>query len=296
LQTWGKFGVLILPASDGAIGGVVGQLPQQVRTKWHAALKSDHFRKRRVESLDLPAALQSFDKLVTLSGDVRVACLEETRALCFGLDEDALSMVTPDGNFEICRFEFADQSHFVRREAELWDRIILSGTHRNDIWKDRFRELGFNSRSIAVIDRYCLLRFEKLYFEGKSCGLTFFMKKLIEIPRKKGHALNIFTSDLDIDQKNALTHLRKTVSQISLPVAMSLHLHVIPDYVFSKVAHDRFLRFDSIVTSVGNGLRVFENEVCDKNFDCSLKWDADSEFRGKVEGMLRSASRSERIV
>jgi hypothetical protein len=240
LRSWGKFGVLVLPALDGAIAQVVARLPQQVRTKWLVALKSDQFRRRAVQTLDLPAALQSFDKLVALGGDIKLACLEETRAFCFGLDEDTLSKVTPDGSFEICRFEFVDQSHFFRGEAELWDRMIFAGTHRDDIWLDRFNELALHARNIAIIDRYCLSNFEKFYFKGKPCGLTFFLNRIARLPRKRGHALNIFSSDVDIDYATTANRLRRTLARIKFPSGTALHLHVIRDYVFSKVAHDRF--------------------------------------------------------
>lgn len=296
LQSWGKYGVLVMPALDGAIGEVLARLPQQLRTKWLAALKSAQFRRRVIGTLDLPEALQSFDKLVTLSSNIKLACLEETRAFCFGLDEDTLSKLTPDGSFEICRFEFIDQSHFFRSEAELWDQMIYAGTRRDHIWLDRFSGLALDARNIAIIDRYCLNNFEKLYYRGKACGLTFFLNKVAKLPREKSQSLNIFTSDVDIEYVATTDHLREIVDKIKFPFGMTLHLHVIRDYVFSKVAHDRFLRFDAIVTSIGNGLRIFENEVSDINFDCALKWVSVSDFREKIEAKLRSESQSERIL
>jgi hypothetical protein len=299
LQSWGKYGVLVLPALDGTIGEVLARLPQQMRTKWLNALKSAQFRRRVIGSLDTPEALQSFDKLVALSSDIKLACLEETRAFCFGLDEDTLSKLAPDGSFEICRFEFIDQSHFFRSEAELWNRMIYAGTDRNHIWLiwlERFNGLALDARNIAIIDRYCLNNFEKLYHRGKACGLTFFLNKVAKLPRGKSQSLNIFTSDVDIEHVATTKHLRESIGKIKFPFGMTVHLHVIRDYVFSKVAHDRFLRFDAIVTSIGSGLRIFENDVSDINFDCALKWDSVSDFRGNVEAKLRCEAQSERIL
>ena len=90
--------------------------------------------------------------------------------------------------------------------------------------------------------------------------------------------------------------MREIIDKIKFPFGITLHLDVIRDYVFSKVAHDRFLRFDAIVTSIGNGVRIFENEVSDINFHCALKWVSVSDFREKIEAKLRSESQSERIL
>jgi hypothetical protein len=114
-----------VPKGDGIINALA-QLPQQVRTKWHIALKSAQFRRRIIEELDLSSALESLERLVTLSRQIKLACLEETRAVCFGLDEDRLSIVAADRSFEICKLDFADQSHFFRSEAELWNRMIYA--------------------------------------------------------------------------------------------------------------------------------------------------------------------------
>jgi hypothetical protein len=114
--------------------------------------------------------------------------------------------------------------------------------------------------------------------------------------RGKSQSLNIFTSDVDIEHVATTKHLRESIGKIKFPFGMTVHLHVIRDYVFSKVAHDRFLRFDAIVTSIGSGLRIFENDVSDINFDCALKWDSVSDFRGNVEAKLRCEAQSERIL
>jgi len=227
LQTWGQYGVLVLPKGDGIIKALA-QLPQQVRTKWHIALKSARFRRRIIEELDLSSALESLERLVTLSRQIKLACLEETRAVCFGLDEDRLSIVAADGSFEICKLDFADQSHFFRSEAE-WNRMIYAGESRNDIWRERFQELALDCSNIAVIDRYCLGRFDKLCLEARECGLIFFLQKLSKLPRKRGHAINIYASELETMRNATMDRFGNTVRQIRFHSGTSVHVHIVPD-------------------------------------------------------------------
>ena len=88
--------------------------------------------------------------------------------------------------------------------------MIYAGTHRDNIWLDRFSGLGLDAGNIAIIDRYCLSNFAKLDFKGKACGLTFSLNKLAKLPRKKGHALNIFSSDVDINYGATVDHFQRS--------------------------------------------------------------------------------------
>src|SRR5262249_33503850 len=156
-------------------------------------------------------------------------------------------------SFEICRFDFADQSHFFRSEAELWNRMIYAGESRNNTWRERFQGLALDCSNIAIIDRYCLGRFDKLCLEGKECGLIFLLRKLSELPRKRGHAINIYGSDLEITRNAAVDRFGNTLRQIKFRSGTSVHVHIVPDHVFATVSHDRFLRFDGMITSIGSG-------------------------------------------
>jgi hypothetical protein len=297
-QMWGKFGVLVLPPKGEIIAAMIAKLPQPLRDKWQTALKSMQFRKKICSDLDTQGVFETVENLVALRNDVNVACLEETRAICFGIDHDMLSRVIEDENFEICRLESVDQTRFFREEVELWDRMVYSGTKRADVWDKRFRPLAKYAKSIAIIDRYCLLRHEQLFFQG-GAGLSFFLRKLNQTGHDKQFSINMFASDaLDygLDLSRATANLAKTVASIAFPTGTSVNLHVMPDRVFGKVAHDRFIRFDAVVTSIGNGLQIFEADVCESNFDCGLRWDVQSEFRDEIEAKLRSSSIRTRLL
>jgi hypothetical protein len=297
LQIWGRFGVLVLPANGAAIAALLAKLPQALRSKWQAALKSAFYRKKICQTLDSPGIFEHIDKLVTLKNDVNVACVEETTAMCFGIDHDMFSRVI-DEVFEICRLEAIDQTRFFREEAELWDKMVYSGARRVDVWEKRFRPLAINARNIAIIDRYSLLHHERLFVEGGG-GLRFFLRMLGQIGLEAHFSINVFASDVPddgLDVSRAVANLQKTANAITFPIQTSLHLHVVPDQVFGKVAHDRFLRFDAVVTSIGNGLTIFERDVCDSNFYLGLQWDLQAEFRDKIEGELRGNSSYKRLL
>jgi hypothetical protein len=173
--------------------------------------------------------------------------------------------------------------------------MIYAGTSRNQIWEKRFYPMGIHTNNIAVIDRYCLLDHEAQFFKG-GAGLQFFLRKLSEIKR---FSINILTSEASnrgLDAKRALENLEKTVSAIAFPPGTSLHLHVVPDRIFGKVAHDRFVRFDAVVTSVGSGLRIFNRDVCDLNVYCGLLWNVQPEFGQEIEGKLRGSSSRSRLL
>jgi hypothetical protein len=295
LKTWGKFGVLVLPTKQGEIAAVIGKLPPDLRMQWQKALQSTFFRKKICADLDSREVFETIEKLVALKNEVNVACLEDTRASCLGIEDDMLSRMIEDGNFEICRLESVDRTRFFREETELWDTMIYAGTKRNDIWEKRFYPLAVYTKNIAVIDRYCLLHHEEHFFQG-GAGVKFFLKKLSQI---KSFSISVFTSEASnrgLDVKRATENLKRTVSAIAFPPGTSLHLHVVPDRVFGRVAHDRFVRFDTVITSIGSGLRIFEEEICGLNFYCGLLWDVQREFRQEIEGKLSGSSSRSRLL
>jgi hypothetical protein len=135
LQTWGKFGVLVLPAKREEISEVIGRLPQDLRMKWQRALQSSSYRTKICSDLDSQEIFETIERLVALRNDVNVACLEDTRASCFGIEGDMLSRIIEDGNFEICRLDSVDQTRFFREETELCG-------HNDICWNESQPNLG----------------------------------------------------------------------------------------------------------------------------------------------------------
>jgi len=71
---------------------------------------------------------------------------------------------------------------------------------------------------------------------------------------------------------------------------MSLNIQIVEDdKIFSKLSHDRFIRFDNIVTAVGKGISLFEKPLCQENFVCSLHYD-DGSFKKNIEGSLQKSA------
>jgi hypothetical protein len=289
LEVWLRYGVLAIPDNGEELQEQITKMPLARRKLWEEALQSEWFRTVNVGSLE-SAIWNDEGGVLSLKELVNLACLEETRASCICVGGGEFSKYWEDHDFEVCRFDCADRAVLFNRQQKIWDRLIYAGEERASIWSERFMDLSRYARRIAIIDRYAGKNMLEAFEKGKPCGLSIFLKlinSLSDVQRKK--TLNIFTSDAQMDAVKATDALRKIVTGGKKNLA-SVHLHVVPDSLFATVAHDRFLRFDALITSIGKGISLFESSRCEGNFACGLTLDDDGKFKKVIEGTLQGNS------
>jgi hypothetical protein len=296
LEAWMRHGVLVLDSASDGFSRTIEAMPAACRKIWQVALKSEKFRKVSVELPEPNVLFESSSSVVACAHAVDLVCLEETRANLYFLDEGGHAKHLVGNSFEICRFDCADQSQSFVDRRRLWDQPIYIGETRSTIWGSRFSGLSLHARHISIVDRYAGKTLVEKHSAGESCGLARYLQLLnkLDCVGAKKKVLNIYLSDVGTDLMQLELNLRKIVSSYGKNLA-SVRLFVGQYKLFSKVAHDRFLRFDALVTSVGRGVSIFEDDRCAANFSCGIMVDIAGDFEKNVERMLRPSS-DQRII
>jgi hypothetical protein len=293
-ECWKLHGVLHWSEDASEFSLAISQLPVTRRKRWTAVMGSDIYRRVFVKDADFGSLLKNEAALIGLSQYVDVICLEETRAACFGLPEDEISVQNGHG-VEICRINHVDRSVAFRRAAETWSDHIYSGTDVDQIWKARFEGLLRFASSISIVDRYCVKNSVLSLRYGRSSALQAFLRRIGGVGGARRKAVNIYSSLNELTFAEAQGHLEMISQAHTMPSIASLHLHMAEDKVFQTVSHDRFLRCGPIVTGIGKGISMFESTVCAETYACGLICDEEGNFQGKVEKVLRIEAKYKRI-
>jgi hypothetical protein len=291
LDAWMRHGVLVLSNANDGLTRTIDAIPEACRKIWQVALKSGKFRKISAEFVGPDTLFESPSSVIACSGTVDLVCLEDTRAVLNFLDDGECSKILLNDTLEVCRFDCADQSRSFVTQRKIWDQPIYIGESRKAIWASRFSGLSLHARHISIVDRYAGKALLEKHSTGQLCGLTRYLQLLnkMDCSGTKKRSLSVYVSDICADPVQLEVYLRKIASSYGENLA-SLHLYIGNDHLFSKVAHDRFLRFDALITSIGRGVSIFEDDPCTANFACGLMLDTSGDFEKNVERVLRSAS------
>ncbi|WP_156478969.1 hypothetical protein [Acetobacter senegalensis] len=294
LEFWKRYGVFFMSPNNEPIIEALQEMPMATRKLWKNALISDYFRKFECGHEYTEDTFFNQPSLLSFSQDVDIACLENSTILQYCSDDEWSGFIEGD-NLEVCRFDCIDTSKHLTNLKILWDGIIPIGTERDKIWTDRFLSLSSFAKHISIIDRYCGKSISECYSQGRLSGVTYFIKLLSQIPGKiKTKSVSIYTSRRDTEISEICKLIEKQL-KVSKKNIGSVRLYALKDSDFSKVAHDRFLRFDNIITSIGKGISLFEKSSCEENFSCAMQSD-DGSFRNNIEGVLQRCSQSYQIL
>lgn len=114
-------------------------------------------------------------------------------------------------------------------------------------------------------------------------------KFLVELDRcARGCVVSIFSAI----KNHAMDDIRAAVHDVEGNLARrgvrEVNLHLIDNYHFGKIAHDRYVRFDRAVCEVGIGVDIFSGQKLQGTTTFSLK--AASQAHRKIESDLRQAT------
>lgn len=246
-----RYGILIHSGSElvnSDIWKAVEGLPQQQKTLWQTAFKKMRTRKGPDGWLGLSHE-DSLEGIQHLCADVRVACLEETRALIVGMPEnESIFRVPPDGP-EIVRLSSIDHATSFKEAEAASGQPIPEGLKISELWKVRFSDIAAISRNISIIDRYSV---ENL--NNQKLGLQRLLKEIDG--SASGAKVSIFSALKDF----SAVDLERLVRSISLGRGgvSEIEVFLVLDRDFGQQAHDRFLRFGDDVFEIGIGVEVFD--------------------------------------
>ncbi|MGU5813874.1 hypothetical protein ACV1EC_03090 [Aeromonas hydrophila] len=259
LNKWADFGCLYYPfALYNDYMTSLKYLEPSYSQKWMAAF-----------SLFKTVDLNSNYKAIIEHSDANDVCASlaiygVNTALISPADATGLKIDTKiykNGLREVVKADGINRSTFFKECEDYSKTDIKNNDSIADIWKTRFLGLAKHCSVITVIDRYL---FENL---ERDIGVRVVsIKKFANLlkPLNKKFALNIYSSGLE---RNSQRHLiiekylrdnEKAHDRLS-DVFSFIEMSSCDDTRFRDDSHDRFIRFDDFVISIGIGFEIFRD-------------------------------------
>lgn len=195
--------------------------------------------------------------------------------------------MTFNRSVEAVRIDCLTASQKLRATIAKSTTPVVRGSSRNVIWDERFHALASSSNAMVVDDKFCIERlleqadwvqnnFPPHKFVEKMAdtnGLCYIMAKLGN--RLSRTSLIVYSSySGKSDLQLAVQVLKNYVP--TAPKASVLEIRACPRSQYPD--HDRFIRFDQLITTMGSGLELFDAAVTTKPHQFTLTINA-PEFR-----------------
>lgn len=302
LQNWARFGVLLYEGStftESVFYRNLGRIPQSIADRFKQGIKSKNLRISAAPATwQGNSAISEADELTGLSGMVDLVTLSEFTAELLGIAPEDISQKLCDDSLEVVRLAQIDQSERFRKADYMARSRIETGVSVLDAWNERFAPLCRHSQQITIVDRYA--------GDSHAQGFNGLNRCLSEIDRCASKAtVSILTGDSEeknFSQAEIMESLAVLASEKKSRGGMrAVRLSVGSDdlfkggrrSVFPEGAHDRYIRFDNSVISLGQGVSVFSGRTVEKFSTFQLAEFTDVERR--IEDTLRRRSISREI-
>jgi hypothetical protein len=298
LRIWADHGVLV-HGSDTAgadeLRDAIDHIPRQsVKTMWQQALRR-HAHLSSPGTLPSLAHAERLEDIEPFARFVRLACLETVHAFLAGLGEDEASRILDNGELELCRFDCADQAGTFRALSELRNAAIEEGEDCAEVWRSRFAPLAEQSRTVAVIDRYCLRAHRDFIVDRDAArdGMSGLRRVLQGVDAtSQPHVVHIFACVLEddtMDEDAAAALLEQEVARVGAGGVREVRLHYgLTPKAFRESAHYRALRFDQRVCTLDTGLEALEGRWVRRR--CPFTYTPRTDGHGEVERSLQQRS------
>lgn len=280
IQVWRTQGILVMPydKDEAASKFLLGDdLPQSIRIQWKEALR----RCRYIKADEIDGAMKDDGvDIAKYAGLIDELCLEEMKAeLVFNLPPDETSIIMPEYNVEVCRFENIDQTDYFQKAQQLASSYIEQGEPLSQVWNQRFVLLAKHSKHVAIIDRYALQ-------DGD--GINGLRQLMINLDRDgKGASLAVFASVEKGQSADELSErIRRIYHEMSRGGLRSVKAVLAQSAYFSHESHGRFVRFDNSVCEIDTGISVFAGQNGKVGRRTQFAYKVKSEIHQKIESAL----------
>ena len=187
LKEWQAYGLWVSaePPTD-VCGGIRNEAVQKL---WAEAFKTGlHCQRDAAQAVD---DAMTAEQLRALRGEIQVVCLGQAglRRLAGAADEGGEAP-------EVSSFDGFDDCASVRAARELRrSGIIEPGRHLTDIWREWFAATAKIAPTVAIVDRYALLRGaqNRAYRRGLKSGLERFLEFLRDTAGKAPVEVSLYT-------------------------------------------------------------------------------------------------------
>ncbi|MDE2687364.1 MAG: hypothetical protein OXI16_07730 [Chloroflexota bacterium] len=252
---WQQFGVLTHPSQeDGGFRDIRRRFPelnQSIQRIWARVwreIENDPTRYLRCRD----------DFSLALVSEARAQSRRISNGDSIYLDSDSLGIVEWIRLTEVnASKEFGQSEDLSRKRIDVDDVIV-------DLWRERFQRLARHARKVVIVDEWAvradniegLIQFLNLLEEdANGCDVTIYSSPETELQ----------------DEVNAISsRLGGWTPHLNTYGVNSIEVRLRPEDDFRLYAHERHIRFDNRVVSIGRGMRTFRYATVREATDTSL--------------------------
>lgn len=179
--------------------------------------------------------------------------LEETRALELDIPEGEGKLF---GDIEGIRLCDVDQSQKFQHALQRSQEIVRIDKSVEDLWQERFQRFAEYSRNVVIFDRFAVREDANQNVSG--------MFRLIDFLDRDASGCNITiysSPDPYINQQAAVDSVRNNLQSkfagLNGNGIRSVEVRLFLDRIFRLPGHDRHIRFDDNIFSIGIGVELF---------------------------------------
>ena len=259
MTIWESFGILVYPDSE-AISNQIKQLPPgRSRRLWEVAWRRvsrnrRHYRHSYEADDDFAFSSINEPHLLAQRGEFELAVLEETRASVLGISEEESGKFF--GDVEGVKLCEVDQSQKFQHSLQRSQEIVRIDKSVEDLWQERFQRFAEYSQNIVIFDRFAVRDDANQNISG--------LFRLIDLLDRDASGCNITiysSPDPNINQHAAIESVRNNLQSkfggLNGNGIGSVEARLFLDRKFRLPGHDRHIRFDDNIFSIGIGVELF---------------------------------------
>jgi hypothetical protein len=238
---------------------------------------------------------------ITSSLPASVVLVSPNAASSVGCLSGPVQINAGKSSIETIRFDCVSLSNVLRASYNLAHTPVNRGEDRDDVWRKRFHILAHTAKSVVVNDSWCVKRlleeasrirnkykqceFERLMISNN--GLCFMLNMMAR--RLNKTSITIYSAFDDYGDASAAANLLSKfvpnqTGRTSLFEIRTCSRSIYPD-------HDRFIKFNESILSLGSGLEIFDAKTTYKThqFDFTVN---NSTFRENETELSRECTAS----
>ena len=271
IQVWERFGVLVYPnPRDASIRDIIASLCQSPQRRWQRTwtqvLRHPHrYRYSPMSGGDefTFSDIQEPSNLAQIDG-FEVTVLEETRALELDIPDGEGKLF---GDVEGVRLCEIDQSQKFAHSNQRSQELVRTNKSTEVLWQERFQRFAAYSDNIVIFDRYAVRDDNNQNIVG--------LFRLLDFIDRDSYGCNVTIYSSPDPGRNAneevlsiRNKLEDKGEELRANGITSLEVRLFRDDRFRRPGHDRHIRFDDNVFSIGIGTEMFRHQTVEQDTDC----------------------------
>ena len=275
IKAWERFGVLVYPnPRDASITAIIANLHQASQRRWQRTWAQVLRHPRRYRHSPMSGGGEfTFSDIeephdLAQHHEFEVAALETTRA-----GEGFLEIPEGEGKLfgdvEGVRLCEIDQSQKFEHSNRRSQELVRINKSVDILWQERFQRFAAFSQSVVIFDRYAVRDDDAGNIQGLFRFLDFLDRD------SNGCDLTVYSSvasgsSIDTEVPSIKSKFESKVDGFNGRGIKRLEVRLFRDDRFRRPGHDRHIRFDDNVFSIGIGTELFRHQTVQQDTDCIL--------------------------